>query len=101
MVYQDSTSSNRKTKHEFRIPPLVDRFLAFVFDIVIFTPVFSFILAHLFRKLELMYFVSPGSLEFLTLCGVLGAFLLILTILFQTLFVFLMGATPGKYFFKI
>lgn len=101
MVYQDFTPQQQKTKSQFRIPPLSDRLLAFVFDVVIFTPVFTFILANLFRKLELMYFISPGSAEFFVLCAVLAVFLLILIVLFQTLFITLMGATPGKYFFKI
>lgn len=101
MVYQDFSPQPKPLISNFQIPPLADRLLAFVFDLVIFTPVFSFILANLFRKVELMYFVSPDSVEFLVLCGVSFVFVAILTILFQTLFLILMGATPGKYFFKI
>jgi len=101
MVHQDSTLHSQIQKSKFRIPPLGDRLLAFVFDIVIFSPVFSFLLASLFKKLEVMYFVSPSSIEFLILCGVLFVFTLLLIILFQTIFLVLLGATPGKYFFKI
>jgi uncharacterized RDD family membrane protein YckC len=104
MVYQDFNSSpdaNASTHSGFRIAPVIDRFLAFVFDIVLFTPVFGFILANLFRKLEMMYFTSPNSLEFLIFLLVLVIFSFFLCILFQTLFLMLMGATPGKYFFKV
>lgn len=101
MVYQDLTSSQLKASRPLRIASLADRLLAFVFDLVLFIPVFSFILANLFRKLELMYFVSPNSIEFLILCGVSFAFVSFLAILFQTLFLLIMGATPGKYFFKM
>ncbi len=104
MVYQDfnpSTDANSQTPPGFRIAPVIDRFLAFVFDIVIFTPVFGFILANLFRKLEMMYFTSPNSVEFLIFLMVLVVFSFFLCILFQTLFLILLGATPGKYFFKV
>jgi uncharacterized RDD family membrane protein YckC len=101
MVYQDQTPSQTVVKPAYRIPPIADRLLSVVFDVVLFTPIFSLILANLFRKLELMYFTSPNSTEFLVLCVVAGVFVVILTVLFQTLFLMLLGATPGKYFFKI
>jgi len=104
MVYQafnSSNNSNPQNPSGFRIAPVIDRFLAFIFDIVLFTPVFGFILANLFRKIEMMYFTSPNSMEFFVLMVVLVVFSFFLTILFQTLFLVLMGATPGKYFFKI
>lgn len=98
MVYQDLSAQPTPLR---QIPPLADRFLAFVFDIVFFAPLFSFILASLFRKLELRFFVSPDSTEFYVLFGVSVVFVSLLTILFQTLFLVWMGATPGKYFFKL
>lgn len=101
MVHQDFNPNLQKPKSQYRIPPIGDRLLAFVFDLVIFSPVFSFILASLFRKLELMYFISPHSVEFLILCAVSFVFTAMLIVLFQTLFLMLLGATPGKYFFKI
>lgn len=101
MVYQDFSPHNQKANTPFRIAPLSDRILAFVFDMILFMPVFSFVLANLFRKLELVYFTSPDSIEFLVLCGVSFVFVAFLTILFQTLFLLLMQATPGKYFFKL
>jgi uncharacterized RDD family membrane protein YckC len=104
MVYQDLNSQKPDVTPElssFRIAPTLDRFLAFVFDVVLFTPVFGFIMASLFKRLEMMYFVSPNSLEFAILLTVLVVFSFFLAILFQTLFLILMGATPGKYFFKI
>lgn len=101
MVYHDLSHSSSSQKKDLPIAPAIDRFLAFVFDLVIFTPIFSFILAQVFRQVELMYFVSPQSVEFLVFVAVAVLFAAILTILFQTLFLLLMGATPGKYFFKM
>jgi uncharacterized RDD family membrane protein YckC len=101
MVYQDFSPQTQKANTPYRIAPLSDRILAFVFDLIIFMPVFSFVLANLFRKLELVYFTSPDSIEFLVLAAVSFVFVAFLTILFQTLFLLLMRATPGKYFFKL
>jgi uncharacterized RDD family membrane protein YckC len=100
-MVEQNFSSQKTSKSRFRIAPVVDRFLAFVFDVVIFTPVFSFLLAGVFRKLELIYFTSPESTEFLVLCGVVFFFVMILTVLTQSFFLLIMGATPGKYFFKL
>ncbi len=101
MVYQDLSDSRSPNSKHFQIAPVADRFLAFIFDLVIFTPIFSLIMAGVFKHLELMYFVSPQSVEFLVLVSVAVLFAVILAILFQTLFLVWMGATPGKYFFKI
>ncbi len=95
-----SNSGDEKVAHH-QIAPVADRVLAFVFDLVIFTPVFSFILASVFRHLQLMYYVSPQSIEFAVLLAVSVLFIAVLTILFQTLFLFANGSTPGKSFFKI
>lgn len=101
MVHQDFNPQIKTAKSKFSIAPMGDRLLAFVFDAVIFSPVFSFILANLFKKLELIYFISPGSAEFFILFGVCFLFTALLIVMFQTFFLLLMGATPGKYFFKI
>lgn len=105
MVYQDfnlpKSSHSSSSSSQFRIAPVVDRFLAQVFDVVLFTPVFGFILANLFRKIEMMYFTSPNSMEFTIFLFVAVVFSLFLCILFQTMFLILMGATPGKFFFKL
>lgn len=101
MVYQDLSDKNSPNAQHFQIAPIADRFLAFVFDLVIFTPVFGLFMAGVFKHLELMYFVSPQSVEFLILITVAVLFGIILAILFQTLFLMWLGATPGKYFFKI
>lgn len=101
MVYPDLSQSHSLQKKNLPIAPVADRFLAFFFDFLIFTPVFSFILAQVFRDLTFIYFSSPRSVEFLALLTVAILFLAILTILFQTLFLVAFGATPGKFFFKI
>ncbi len=104
MVYQDFPQQQTPPNYgpnTLRIAPVLDRFLAFIFDVVLFTPVFGFILANLFRKLQMVYFSSPNSVEFLILLIVAVIFSLFLCILFQSLFLILLGATPGKYFFKL
>lgn len=101
MVFPDISSFQKGSPEPVRISSAADRLLANVFDVVLFIPVFSFLLANLYRKWELMYFLSPGSVEFFILCGVLAVFTASLTILFQSLFIYFLGASPGKYFLKL
>lgn len=84
-----------------RIAPVVDRVLAFVFDIILFTPVFGFILSKILQQLHRIYFLSPESSEFSVLLVISVFFTAILAILFQTACLLLWGATPGKFFFKM
>ncbi len=101
MVYQDWTNSQIENQNQFPLASLADRMLAFFIDLVLFAPVFSIVLAKLFQKLEILYYVSRNSIEFLILLLVSGLFIGFLTILFQTLFLLILGATPGKYFLKM
>jgi uncharacterized RDD family membrane protein YckC/tetratricopeptide (TPR) repeat protein len=104
MVFHDlgdfsSLSSNSQVDRP--IAPAVDRFMAFVFDAALFSPLTSLLLSPLFKKIELRYYTAPGSLEFIAFLA-LGFFAtLAFAIFLQTLCVFYWGATPGKYFFKL
>ncbi|PIS09831.1 MAG: hypothetical protein COT73_12545 [Bdellovibrio sp. CG10_big_fil_rev_8_21_14_0_10_47_8] len=97
MVDQD-ISPHKKTS---AIAPVGDRFLAAAFDAVIFTPIFSFILAGVFRHLERVYFMAPESFEFIVILGVSVMLICLLTLCLETFFLVWKGATPGQYFFKI
>lgn len=100
MVYQDF-SLPKQPPSSFRIPPILDRLFAFVFDCVIWTPIIGFILAGIFRKLEMIRYIAPFSFESMVLFGVCLVFVGILHILLTTVFLYFWKATPGKYFFKM
>jgi uncharacterized RDD family membrane protein YckC len=102
MVIEDfSSHSSVVPSGNSKIAPVVDRVLAFIFDVIIFTPVFGFILSKIFQQLHRVYFLSPDSSEFSVLLVITVLFATMLAILFQTLCLLLWGATPGKVFFKI
>jgi uncharacterized RDD family membrane protein YckC len=107
MVIPDFPSSLTSKSHgapssaRAQIAPVSDRVLAFVFDVIIFTPVFGFILAKIFQQLHRIYFLSPESSEFSVLMVITIAFAALLAILFQTACLLLWGTTPGKFFFKM
>jgi uncharacterized RDD family membrane protein YckC len=100
MVIDDFSALNAGNKAH-KVAPTEDRLLAFIFDIVLFTPFVSLILAGVVKQIELVQTVSPQSFEFTILVIILVVFSLMLALLSQTVFLFLMQTTPGKYFFKM
>lgn len=91
----------QKVARPIRTAPVAERFLAFFFDVVLFTPIFTLLLSQLFKKIELRYYTSPDSIEFLILglMALLGVG--VLTVLFQTAFIYFLQGTPGKLVFKM
>lgn len=103
MVFTDlSTYSSDGQQSENRVPAVMDRILAFMIDLVIFSPVFTLILSEVFKKLQLRFYIDEGSsTEFVVLVGVAIIFVLVITVILQTLFLLYLGATPGKYLMKM
>ena len=106
MVFSDLTTpgQNFKSKDkdvELRIAPVSDRFLAFVFDLLIFFPVLSLTLAPLFKKVELLYYQSPTSTEFFVIGGIIFVCSLMILCFYQMFFLKVFMATPGKMLFKM
>lgn len=102
MVFDQSHShyeSDNSTKP--KLASVQDRFLAFVFDALIFAPIFSFFLSQVLKNIERLYYTAPTSFEFVAMLGVCALMACILAILFQTVCLLLFGATPGKLFMKI
>jgi uncharacterized RDD family membrane protein YckC len=86
---------------QLRIAPISERFLAFFFDIVLFTPLFTVLLSQIFKKIELRYYLAPDSIEFVALAIIAVFLIAVLTILFQSLFIHYFQGTPGKLVFKL
>ncbi len=71
MVIQDLTDSfSVSTLRKNKIAPVTDRLLAVFFDFVLFTPIFTLLFSQLFRRLEVRYYTSPESTEFLVLFAI-------------------------------
>jgi uncharacterized RDD family membrane protein YckC len=100
MVIEGTSAFSVESKSH-RIAPTEDRLLAFVFDLVLFSPVVSLAMSQVLKQMEMVQTVAPQSIEFTVLVVVLLVFSAILVLLTQTLFLFTLQATPGKYFFKM
>ncbi len=102
MVIRDlSFNSDENSSPRLRLASVADRLLAFAIDFFLFSPVVHLLLSFLLRKIEVMRITAPDSVE-LTGLMLVG---LVLTVVFvislQTVFLVLLGATPGKYFLKL
>lgn len=83
------------------IAPVLDRFLAFVFDLIIFSPLFGLLLTPMWAPIEKLQAGASQNLELIVFCVGLIFYGLFLVIIFQTFAIFWFQTTPGKYFFKI
>ncbi len=103
MVFQDLSEVSRLSRDpELKVPAVNDRMIAVMIDIVLFIPIFTILLSELFKKLQVRYYLdSAGSKEFAVLLLVSVAFVLVITVLLQTIFLIYFRATPGKYLMKM
>ncbi|MCE3009352.1 MAG: RDD family protein [Pseudobdellovibrionaceae bacterium] len=92
---------SKNSAHKYKIAPVNDRFIAFVIDLLVFTPLVGLFLAKLYGQLEVIYFLAPDSNEFWALFLVAACFSFVLVTLFQTLSLILIRATPGQWVAKI
>lgn len=106
MVFQDlSTHSTHDLSEQqtsaLKIASVGDRFSAFIFDVLILTPLVGLFLAPLYKKVQFLYYVEPSSTEFFVLVFIFIFAAASLVAFFQSLFLIFFAATPGKNFFKL
>ena len=103
MVLGDLSShfQNPNGARKLPIAASSERFLAFFFDVILFTPIFSVLLSQIFKKLELKYYTSPDSAEFLVFSFTLIFGVVFLTALTQAFFIYYFQGSPGKLIFKL
>lgn len=90
-----------KHRYSLRTPSFTDRFLASLFDFIIFAPIFSFILLPLMQNFEKIWSVGFQNFEFVIFLAVLVVYTCFLAIIFQAASLFWFRTTPGKFFFKL
>lgn len=107
MVIEDQSmplskkKSSRKTAEEWPLASPVDRLAATVVDIVILLPLFSLALALVKKEITLaQLFGTNPEFHFLFVVYYVIA-PVVIGIIYQTLFISILGATPGKYFFGL
>ncbi len=88
-------------QYPIKIAAFTDRFLAVIFDIILFSPVFALLLSPVLQSVDKVWRTSTQSLELFVLLAVLVVYTSFLVILFQAVSYFWFGTTPGKYFLKM
>ena len=101
MLFGDDDFPKQKTPKSHSVAFVSDRLLAFLFDLLLFIPVSSFILVEVYKRVDYLFTVDRFSFEFLAMLGVSVIFTLVLVACLQTAFLIVFEATPGKYFFKM
>jgi uncharacterized RDD family membrane protein YckC len=99
--YSPQNENFEKRNLNNRIAPVADRVLALFFDILLATPIFSFILYPLSVKLENQFYIDANSSEFTVFLILNALAYLFLWTVFQTVSLYFFGTTPGKHIAKI
>lgn len=97
----EAISRNSKTSESMSLAPAMDRFIAFIIDFLIFSPVISLFVASLTKKIKLGLILESSSTELAALWFVLGFLVVVMTVVLQALFVFFWHGTPGQKFMQI
>jgi uncharacterized RDD family membrane protein YckC len=96
-------SSSKKFKWP-QAPPIAfisDRFLALIFDFLLASPLVSLVIAGFVKRAKTLFLLdsqSPEGLVLGFLIFILGA---VFVLLFQSIFLYYLHATPGQYFFQL
>lgn len=105
MVFPDLSApesvENTNSQVQYPLAKPLDRSAAFVLDFLIFYPIIGFLLAGLSQQIKRIFLVSPNSSDGLTAFALLVIASTVLVILFQTLFLLAVKATPGMLFMQL
>lgn len=91
------------SKVAYRLPlgPVADRFLAFILDFLILSPVVSFFLATSMRDLKTIQLINSDSDQAVVVWLVFLAGMVALSCFIQTCFLYFWQATPGQKFLQL
>lgn len=104
MVIRDlSVPVSRPQEHhdEIRIAFVLDRFIAAVFDFLIFSPVVSFCVAGFMKQIKTYLLLDPRSTEASVIWILFMTCALGLSALLQAVFLYFWQATPGQRFMQL
>ncbi|MFP5519871.1 MAG: RDD family protein [Bdellovibrionia bacterium] len=104
MVIKDLSSDffeNVTANSKHQVAPVADRFLAFIIDFLIFSPVIGLFVAGLSKRLKFALLIEARASELFVITFLLALVVFGLVVLFQSLFVYFWQATPGQRFVQI
>lgn len=100
-TYSEQLQKQNKSTQSGMLVPISDRLMSMILDFSIFSPLFALILSKPLQALHWRYTVAPNSSEFLILLFVIFCQYIFLSVLVQSSFWSIVGATPGQLFFQI
>lgn len=96
MVIKDlSTFTIEETFEQIRIASVADRFLAFLIDFLIFSPVISLVVSYIYRTFRLSRYINTDFGIQVSLWTILIVAVAAISILINAIFISYYGATPG------
>lgn len=105
LSYSDIGPSQAASRAGLRAPVQVasvtDRFLAFVLDAFIFSPVVSFLVSGLLRQLKTLLIVNSESEEVMIIWASFVMGIILFSSLLHSLFLYFWGASPGQKFMQL
>lgn len=96
-----STSSPSVGPPQLQLAPVTDRFIAFIFDFLILSPVVSFSVASVLRNLKTVLILNSDSDEAVVIWALFVLGIVGVSCLLQGLFFYFWQATPGQRFMQL
>lgn len=111
MVVRDLSFSETRPQRDYKTPapvapqvplaPVTDRFIAFVLDFLILSPVVSFCVAGVLRNLKTVLLLNAESEEAVVIWALFVVCVIGISSLLQAFFIYFWQATPGQKFLQL
>lgn len=109
MVVRDLSFSESRPPGDFQSPvqaqlplaPVTDRFIAFILDFLIVSPVVSFGVAGILRNLKTVLLLNSESEEAVVIWALFVAAIVVMSSIVQAFFIYFWQATPGQKFLQL
>jgi len=96
-----SKLSHGVSTEPLQVAPVSDRFIAFILDFLILSPVVSFSVAGILRNLKTVLILNSDSDEAVIIWALFVTAIIVFSCLLQALFLYFWQATPGQKFMQL
>jgi uncharacterized RDD family membrane protein YckC len=98
---QRSKLSHGESTEPLQVAPVSDRFIAFILDFLILSPVVSFSVAGILRNLKTVLILNSDSDEAVIIWALFVVAIVVFSCLLQGFFLYFWQATPGQKFMQL
>lgn len=95
------TKPRQNKSESIAIASIADRFLAFILDFLIFSPIISLLIAGMVRHTKTYFLLSPTSQEGNVAAGLVVLMVMFFVTVLQAVFLYYWQATPGQLFLQL